>query len=231
MTGPKSFVPRFIDRVTNKARRIAWAALGVDRNPPIPSQPNRYEHMLGLFREQNPVAMIEIGVWRGDQSLQFLTQGKALKRYVGFDLFEGMTGEVFKAESMGNCVPHSEAWVMQRLKPIAQHRGCSVELVAGPTERTLTRYAAEHPAQFDFIYIDGGHSLETVENDWKASEQLLAPGGLIVLDDYYLNDATRGARPLVDRLIVNPGYVVRFLPVNEDIVEDLQITMVAVRRR
>jgi hypothetical protein len=191
--------------------------------------PSRYDHLLEVFRRRNPASMIEIGVWRGDRTMQFLAQDTTLRRYVGFDLFEGMTDGVYQAESMGNCLPHSEAWVKQRIDPAAKARGCSVQLVAGSTTATLTEFAERHTGEFDFIYIDGGHSLETIASDWAASRRLLSREGIAVFDDYYLNDTSRGAKPLIDGLLADPDYEVRFFPVVEDIVENLQITMVTVR--
>jgi len=189
---------------------------------------SRYGHMLALFRQHNPRNMIEIGVWRGDRTVHFISSGNALKKYVGFDLFEGMNNDKYQQESMGHCVPHAKEMVMARIHPIAIQRGCKVELIAGKTEETLPEFVGQNAGQFDFIYIDGGHSLETVANDWEFSKQLLAPRGLAIFDDYYLNDDSRGAKPLIDALLHDRNYRVRFFPMTENILEDLQITMVAV---
>ena len=61
--------------------------------------------------------------------------------------------------------------------------------------------------------------------------QLLSPDGLAVFDDYYPNDSSRGAKSLIDELLHDDRFVVRFFPMIEDGLEDLQITMVAVTRR
>jgi predicted O-methyltransferase YrrM len=196
---------------------------------PKPIIQSRYDYLMSLYINHKPISMIEIGVWRGDRALRFINEGEHLKRYVGFDLFEEMTDEKFQSESMGNCNPHSIQAVRNRIKPIGDKCKCSVQLVAGQTEETLAKFAEENPAQFDFIYIDGGHSLQTIASDWSASKQLLKPGGLVVFDDYYLNDATRGAKPLIDKLLADKVYDVRFFPMVEDIIENIQITMVAVR--
>ena len=193
-----------------------------------PRRLTRYEHLLRLFQAEHPRRMIEIGVWRGDRAVQFLTAGERLEWYVGLDLFEAMDEQTFQGERMGGCAPHSLEEVQARLRA-ATPPGCRLELQKGFTQQTLPPLAARHPGAFDFIYIDGGHSLETIANDWTWAERLLAPGGVVVLDDYYLNNATRGAKPLVERLLGQPTYQVRFFPVIEDIVDGLQITMVSVR--
>ena len=117
----------------------------------------------------------------------------------------------------------------RRLAPFTS-RIHGTTLVAGPTEKTLQEFVENNTRKFEFIYIDGGHSLETIDSDWRYCEKILSDKGVIVFDDYYLNDVTRGARPLVDSLLSNPAYRVRFFPMIEDIIEDLQITMVTVEK-
>lgn len=193
--------------------------------------PSRYEHLLWLARQQNPSSLVEIGVWRGDRSVQFLENLPDLNRFVGLDLFEEMQDDTFQAESMGKCFPTTRDAVQARLEAAARGLGASVELLKGPTQETLPELVRRGAEKFDFIYLDGGHSLETIANDWRWSAQLVAPKGVVVFDDYYLNDSTRGAKPLIDSLLRNPHYEVRFFPMNEDIMEHLQITMVSVRPR
>jgi hypothetical protein len=57
--------------------------------------------------------------------------------------------------------------------------------------------------------------------------ELLASDGLPIFDDYYLNDESRGAKSLIDDLLHDDLFVVRFFPMTEDI----QVTMVAVTRQ
>lgn len=203
--------------------------LGATANHAAQPFRSRYDYLLHLARLHKPVNMIEIGVWCGDRAIRFLNSCFSLKLYVGFDLFEGLTAEKHVKESMGNCNTQRRKDVLQRIKPWADQRRCSIELIAGSTEITLPAFASKNPGQFDFIYIDGGHSLETVANDWFWARKLLSPHGLVVFDDYYLNDDTRGAKPTIDGLLKDPLYRVRFFPIIEDIIDDIQITMVSVR--
>lgn len=41
--------------------------------------------------------------------------------------------------------------------------------------------------QFDFIYIDGNHRFDDVIVDFYLADQIMRPGGLIVLDDMWMN--------------------------------------------
>ena len=43
--------------------------------------------------------------------------------------------------------------------------------------------------KIDLIFIDGGHSVKTIESDWKNSIKNLDNNGLIVFDDYYVGDS------------------------------------------
>ena len=35
------------------------------------------------------------------------------------------------------------------------------------------------------IFIDGGHSVKTIESDWSNCIKFLSKNGIIILDDYY----------------------------------------------
>lgn len=50
----------------------------------------------------------------------------------------------------------------------------------------LLRSASDH--RFRLVSIDGGHTAEHTLSDLRLAEQLLAPGGLVFLDDYYHAD-------------------------------------------
>ncbi len=195
--------------------------------PSIKKHLSRYEHLLNVLKEVQPERVIEIGVWRGDRAEKFLEQVPSIRKYVGFDLFEEMTDEKFEQEKMGNCVFEQMDAVLKRLE---RFKHVTVEMIKGDTTISLPAYVAKKE-QFDLIFIDGGHSVETIHNDWFYAEQMLAPDGVVVFDDYYLNDDTRGARALVDYLMKNKSLEVRFLPVIESIVEGLQITMAVVKKR
>jgi predicted O-methyltransferase YrrM len=142
---------------------------------------------------------MEIGVWRGDRALLFLELGLSLERYVGFDLFEDISQESFEAEGMGRCTPSNYESVNARLIE-AKHHHTSLELIKGDTRHTLPEFVESCDCDFDFILIDGGHSLETVENDWKYASIVLADDGVCIFDDYYLEDDKVGCKRLIDEL-------------------------------
>lgn len=52
--------------------------------------------------------------------------------------------------------------------------------------------------KFDFIFIDGNHRFDDVIVDFYLSDQLLLPGGLIVLDDMWM-DAIRAVANFIEK--------------------------------
>jgi phosphoenolpyruvate carboxylase len=59
----------------------------------------------------------------------------------------------------------------------------SVEQLTGTSVEVLARLVKEKP-RFDLIFIDAGHDLFSVVHDLCYSAQLLAEGGLILMDDF-----------------------------------------------
>ena len=133
-------------------------------------------------------------------------------------------------EKMGLCTATRLEDVQARIQQAQRNGHPTVELIAGATDDDAEFVRRNGPV-FDFIYIDGGHSLETIRNDWTYSEKLMAPDGTVVFDDYYPNETSRGAKPMVDELLGDDRFVVRFFPMIEDNLGDVQITMASVARR
>ncbi len=72
-----------------------------------------------------------------------------------------------------------EIW-SQHLDP--ELRACITPLT-GPTSRTLPRLL-QSGRQFDFIFIDAGHDIHSVGHDLAYAAMLLAPGGVVLMDDF-----------------------------------------------
>jgi len=118
-------------------------------------------------------------------------------RYVGFDLFEDLTEEQFRQEFSKR--PPSYDEVLQRLRAT----GADVRLVRGNTRDTLPR-SADLLAQADFVFIDGGHSIETIRSDFGAVTGAVRSGTPVLLDDYYVDPGPEldglGCQSIVDAL-------------------------------
>jgi predicted O-methyltransferase YrrM len=63
-------------------------------------------------------------------------------------------------------------------------------------------------AEFDFIYIDGNHRFDDVIVDFYLSDQVLRPGGLMALDDLWMQSIRTAANFIVNnrayRLVPQP---------------------------
>ena len=137
---------------------------------------NRYATLHNIVLEIQPEHVVEIGTWNGDRAADFM--GTSNCYYTGFDLFEEASQETDEKEY--NVKKHFEvAEVAQAL----QRKGFTkYMLVRGDTNETLANTTVE---PFDFCFIDGGHSEDTIKNDFDWVYENIQPGGTIILDDYY----------------------------------------------
>ena len=173
-----------------EVRRISKATES-DSAPQTCHHTHRYNYLIDLYSRRHSRSIIEIGVWRGDRAVQFLQTGVNLERYVGFDLFDDLSSALATEEKMGLCTATRFEDVQARIQQAQRGGRPTVELIAGRTDKTMPEFARRNGPEFDFIFIDGGHSLETIHNDWTYSEKLLAPDGMIVFGDYYPNETSR----------------------------------------
>ena len=150
---------------------------------------NRYEELLSTVAKEKPKRILEIGTWNGNRAIEMCQFGAD---YVGFDLFDEATDET-DAEEMNVKKHHT----LHDVKANIISAGVNAELIQGNTRETLPDYEGE---PFDFAFIDGGHSIETIKSDWENVKRLMNPGGLVVFDDYYegpIDTDTFGANQIV----------------------------------
>lgn len=134
----------------------------------------RYTQLLEAVRAKNPTAILEVGTWNGGRAIEMLRLCSEGTKYYGFDLFEGATGETDAQEF--NVKPHYfKDVVLQRLD------GFDVELFKGNTRDTLKNF--DRP--IDFVWLDGGHSIETIRSDWENIKRCLMPDAWVFFDDYF----------------------------------------------
>lgn len=137
---------------------------------------NRYQELIHLCWAINPKRVLEIGTWNGDRAIQLCARGA---EYVGFDLFEDATDET-DYEEMNVKAHHNRKDVEEKLdKADVKHI-----LIKGNTKETLARYNGRREP-FEFVFIDGGHSVETIRSDWENVKRLTTKGSVVVFDDYY----------------------------------------------
>jgi predicted O-methyltransferase YrrM len=141
---------------------------------------NRYFKLLNLVREKQPKHIVEIGTWNGKRATEMMAASNAY--YTGFDLFEEATPETDEAE-MNVKRPEELVEVAKRIESAGLNR---FKLIRGNTRETLPKWIDSDDFQpFDFAFIDGGHSEETIRSDYEHIKKNISPGGTIVLDDHY----------------------------------------------
>jgi hypothetical protein len=148
-------------------------------------------------------------------------EGGQAVRYYGFDLFELMTADISKLEFNVKPVP-SEREVAQRLDSLRiRNPNFSFMLYKGFTKATLPLFLEEVGSRsIDFIWIDGGHSVDTIQSDWEICSKIIRSSGVILLDDFYtgMPDVTLekiGCNRLVERLRKDSAWRVELLPIKD----------------
>lgn len=152
----------------------------------------RYAYLIQQVMAAQPTAILEVGTWNGQRALEML-QVSPESKYYGFDLFEDATPETDAEEK--NVKPHhTMGSVYQTLT------GFDVQLFKGNTRETLKTFNGK----VDFVWLDGGHSVETIESDWENVKRCLAPDALVFFDDYYsgpqIDTEKYGCNRIVERL-------------------------------
>tara|TARA_B100002052_G_scaffold185706_2_gene169219 strand:- start:1504 stop:2181 length:678 start_codon:yes stop_codon:yes gene_type:complete len=148
----------------------------------------RYDYLIEYIKKKQCKNILEIGTWNGNNTLKMLNaaststnQNKEIK-YWGFDLWELMNDEIFKKEYSKK--PPS----MESVKNKLDKTGCEINLYQGDTKHTLKDFNKlfKNKIKLDFIYIDGGHSFDTISSDWNYIKDFINENTIVIFDDYYI---------------------------------------------
>lgn len=201
--------PEFVYRngsrlaATLRERMTRWGA----PYDPVPSwgpinwcniRGQHYREMYRWLHTHNVRTILETGTNGGENALGMIRNTLAEEgevSYYGFDLFEPYSAELEQREfSTGYTTPPSIETVWDLL---SRQTRAWVYLVAGDSKQTLPNTPLP---PLDYAYIDGGHSLDTTAADFNNVLPHLAPGGVIFLDDYFVDRDNVGCKLLVDGL-------------------------------
>lgn len=141
--------------------------------------PARYGHLNKLIEKHKPQHICEIGTNKGGSAISMCNT--ALRhndniKYTGYDLFEEGSA-LTNAEEYNLKGSQSYRKVLKTLKD--QLPTVEIELIMGDTKKTIP-----DDSKFDFVFIDGGHSIETIANDFAKVKE----STVIVFDDFYYPD-------------------------------------------
>lgn len=144
------------------------------------SKTKRYSVLLFLILVNRPKSILEVGVYNGIRAKEMIEAAKVFNqdiRYYGFDLFEIMNEEILSNEL--SKTPLKEEIVKEFLSKIG-----TIELYKGYSQTTLKNFNNK----VDFIFIDGGHKIETIKSDWINCKKLLKKNSIVIFDDFFFNN-------------------------------------------
>ena len=145
-----------------------------------------YKIILDYYK---PKTICEIGTHNGRSAVQFCKRALKYNRdvtYTGYDLFDLATAETHKEEHNGKGSGNLER-AEGYLKEIKErHPSFNFLLNKGFTQDTLEQ------SVYDFVYVDGGHSYESVLFDYSK----IKDSKIIFFDDYQID----GVKQAVDEI-------------------------------
>ena len=169
--------------------------------------------LLELIKENKPSNFLEIGVLEGATSrnicelLNIINNGNF--KFTGVDLFGGEVENNNEEEftPISNKISNPLKWIyfnlILKVNPNSE-KGVrfllkkfqnSINLYKGYSKEILRKIDLEN---FDFVFLDGGHSYETVKEDLKILLAGLNKNSIIVCDDYNL--LQYGVKKAVDEI-------------------------------
>jgi O-methyltransferase len=172
-----------------------------------------------------PGAVVECGVWRGGsmhvvaRTLQAI--GDTSRELYLFDTFEGMTPPTDKdvtyggkpvAELLESRPKTSKIWAVATLEDVQQgfesvpYPAERIHFVKGPVEETLPDQA---PDEIALLRLDTDW-YESTRHELHTLYERLAPGGVLIIDDY---GSYQGSRQAVDEFLKETGARLLLLPI------------------
>lgn len=146
----------------------------------------RYAQILSVIDEVKPQIIFEVGTWNGKRAIDMVERAlmhTLSVHYVGFDLFQESTYETDQREFNVKKTLHTQEIdrSFNRFQSKVGGKRFTYELVKGDTRETMKAWDGSIA---DLVWLDGGHSIETIDNDYRA----LHRSKEILFDDYYTPD-------------------------------------------
>lgn len=154
-----------------------------------------FDVMQEIIGDANYKFIGEIGTHKGSTAQQFINLfAPRVKKltYYGYDVFDADNPDkdLHRKERNGKA-PASynvATATLNKLKRV--HKNLDYKLHKGYTTDTLIE-----PVAFDFVYIDGGHSYETVKHDYS----MVKDSKLIVFDDVKIKGVNQNIQELQEQ--------------------------------
>lgn len=158
-------------------------------------KPFLFDIMKNIIGDSKPQFIGEIGTHKGStaaQLIKHLAPQVEQLTYYGYDLFDGDNPdrETHKKERNAKAPATLQMATMSLKKLQRNFSNIEYKLFKGFTNETLTA-----PIVFDFVYIDGGHSYETVKYDYS----MVKDSKIIIFDDYKIPGVNQNIQEIIDQ--------------------------------
>jgi predicted O-methyltransferase YrrM len=178
------------------------------------SSTKRYSALMDLVFKNRIKTIMEIGVYTGRRAVEMINTAIIHHRpnditYLGFDLFEEMNDDILRDQLS------KRPDTLSALQAKIERTGARIHLFKGFSEETLPEMAARkhlYP-EIEFVFIDGGHAVETISSDWENVRKIMTERTIVVFDDYYIGRPDLTEKFGCNRVIDSVGneYEVEFL--------------------
>jgi predicted O-methyltransferase YrrM len=169
--------PHRLEKIADRLRYRSWFAAKDFTSDWTSGNFTMWRRVLSPLR-QEPLRILEIGSWEG-RSATFFLNFFPRSTIVCVDTFGGSEEERSVYRHLAAQVAGIEARFDRNLAPF----GNRVEKIKSHSTSALERLTAQN-RRFDLAYIDGGHRRDDVMADSRGVWRLLAPGGVVIWDDY-----------------------------------------------
>ena len=180
------------------------------------------ELFLNEIALSKPKKFLEIGVFQGVTSRNICELLYEIHndnfRYVGIDIFEHdekANNEVVPNINFKNplkqmyyrYIKRENPYSLNSVKNLLKKFEKNVEIIKGDSKEILPKIDL---TKIDYVFIDGGHSYETVKSDLNNCKIVIENNGIILCDDYDLSYAP-GVKKAIEEFSDNEQYEMKIL--------------------
>ncbi len=171
-----------------------------EHNPYAGFNPNRYSADMQGWNSHHfflsdsiaritPKIIVEIGVWKGGSTVfmaEKLKQQELPAAVIAVDTFLGSWEHYEQAEHFASLI-HQNGYpsLFYTFLTNVMRAGVERQVIPLPLDSANAAHVLGRKGiRPDIIHIDAGHDFEAVSNDLRLWWPLLAPGGIMIADDY-----------------------------------------------
>ena len=175
------------------------------------------EFFLNEVYKTKPKIFLEIGVFHGVTARNvcelLYNIHKDDFKYIGLDLFEKSKEndtEVIPNTKFNNplkkfyfqYLKRQDPYSLDAVNDLLKKFKSNVHLIKGNSNKILKQLDM---TKVDFVFLDGGHYYDTVQNDLENCTEVIKNNGVVLCDDYNLGSAL-GVKKAIDEYVLSNKY-------------------------